>query len=339
MHPGKVPPDVLSRLVFPFLGQDDSSVLLGPALGQDASLIRIGDRILIASTDPVTGSVEDIGWIAVNVNANDIATFGVQPRWFFVTLMMPPGSQPDDVGTIMQQIHEACSRLGITVAGGHTEVTVGLDRPIVVGFMLGACSEGEYVTSSGAKPGDAIIMTKKIAIEGTAIISTEGADYLSNKIDQSLLKEAHALRELVNVVKDGVTAFKTGHVTAMHDPTEGGLAGGLHEICDASEVGFRIYENKIPTHPATQAICQVLNIDKYYLISSGSMLITCGREYADEIVNALADVSISASVIGKIVKDPRVREIITNTGSRDLSRPSTDALWDALAIVTGQETV
>ncbi|MCF2136258.1 MAG: AIR synthase family protein [Candidatus Thorarchaeota archaeon] len=338
MHPGKVPPDVLSRLVFPFLGHADPNVLLGPALGQDASLIRIGDRILIASTDPVTGSVEDIGWIAVNVNANDIATFGVQPRWFFVTLMMPPGSQPDDVGTIMQQIHEACSRLGITVAGGHTEVTVGLDRPIVVGFMLGACSEGEYVTSSGARPGDAIIMTKKIAIEGTAIIATEGADYFSGKIDQSLLEEAHALRDLVNVVKEGVTAFKTGHVTAMHDPTEGGLAGGLHEICDASGVGFRIFEDEIATHPATLAICQLLNIDKYYLISSGSMLITCDRDSADDIIRALDEVGVSASVIGEIVKDSRIREIVTAAGPRDLSRPTTDALWDALAIVIGQET-
>ncbi len=338
MHPGKVPPDVLNKFVFPFLGIHDPDVILGPALGQDASVIRIGDRCIIASTDPVTGSVEDIGWIAVNVNANDIATFGVPPQWFFISILMPSGSQPEDVGRITHQIHEASSMLGITVAGGHTEVTVGLDRPIVVGFMIGTCSEGEYVTSAGARPGDAIIMTKWVALEGTAIIASEGERFLQGKVPPSVLSEAKTLRSQTSVVKEGVTAFGTGHVTAMHDPTEGGLAGGLHEICDASEVGFRIFDDKVPVHPSTEAICNVLSIDKYYLIGSGSMIITCGGSHGTEVVAALQSAGVPASIIGEIVDDPAVREIVAEGSTRNLERPTTDALWDALAQIKDQET-
>ncbi len=336
MLPGKVPPEILKSVVFNFLGAGDDRVILGPALGQDASLIRVGDKILVASTDPITGSVEDIGWLAVNVNANDIATFGVQPLWFLVSILLPPGSTSDDVGHIMHQINAAALKIGVTIAGGHTEITEGIDRPIVVGFMLGMCELGQYVTSAGARPNDALILTKTVALEGTAILATEGAEYLTERIDPALIQEAQKMRELISVVLDGVTAFKTGYVTAMHDPTEGGLAGGIHEICDASNVGVRIYKDKIPVHPATEEICAALNIDILRLISSGCMLITCDPVHANDVVTELETHDIKASVIGEILQDPEMRVIVDSDGTSPLPRPGTDALWDALKTVTGQ---
>ncbi|MHA2084227.1 MAG: AIR synthase related protein, partial [Candidatus Thorarchaeota archaeon] len=143
MLPGKVPPDVLERLVFPNVGKRDHNLILGPAIGQDASLIRFGDKVLVVSTDPITGAVEDIGWLAVHINANDIATFGVPPKWFLNSIMLPVGYTQEDLKRIMEQIDEAANSLEISVAGGHTEITEGIDRPIIAGFMLGETSEGE----------------------------------------------------------------------------------------------------------------------------------------------------------------------------------------------------
>ncbi|MEE9353564.1 MAG: AIR synthase related protein, partial [Candidatus Thorarchaeota archaeon] len=240
MLPGKIPPDILERLVFTHLGRSDPDLILGPGIGQDASLIRIGNRVIVASTDPITGSIEDIGWLAVHINANDVATFGVAPRWFLTSIMLPVGSTAAEVGRIMSQIDSAAKTLGITVAGGHTEITEGVEKPIVAGFMLGETSEGDYVTSSGAQPGNAIIITKTVGIEGTAILAAEGREVLSRELDATVLDEALALRCQISVVSEGLSAFKTGHLTAMHDPTEGGLAGGLHELCDASGVGFEV---------------------------------------------------------------------------------------------------
>lgn len=330
MRPGKVPPDVLQKIVFAKLGKEDPDVLLGPSLGEDASLIRVGDRVIAASTDPITGSVEDVGWLSVHVNANDIATFGISPRWFLASIMLPDGSSPDELRKIMEQIVDAAETLGIAVVGGHSEITEGIDRPIITGFMMGLTSPGEYVTSGGAKVGDAIILTKTIAIEGTAILATEGAEFLSSNLSSDIINRGKSLREQISVVKEGVIAFETGHVTAMHDPTEGGLAGGIHELCDASGVGFEIYNDAIPIDSSTKAICEVLGINPLDLISSGCMIITCCSEFSDDVVEALKAVCVDASVIGSIVKNPKQRLLITKTDGDILMRPETDALWDAL---------
>ncbi|MHA2359125.1 MAG: AIR synthase family protein [Candidatus Thorarchaeota archaeon] len=331
MLPGKVPPEILQKIVFAKLGVSDPDVLLGPRLGEDASVIRVGDKVIIAATDPITGSVSDIGWLAVHVNANDIATFGIAPRWFLASIMLPENSTPDQLEFIMKQINEASQTLGIAVAGGHSEITEGIDRPIIAGFMIGITDEGKYVTSSGAKPGDSIIITKSIALEGTAILATEGEKYLTPKIGTAMIENAKSLRAQISVVAEGVAAYETGFVSAMHDPTEGGLTGGLHEICDASNVGFEIYKDAIPIDDSTNAICSALEINPMELISSGCMIICCREKYGTEIVNTIQSRGVSASVIGKIVKNPDKRIIVTATDGFVLERPSTDALWDALS--------
>lgn len=332
MLPGKVPPEVLERLVFPNVGKRDPNLILGPALGQDASLIRFGDRVLVVSTDPITGSVEDIGWLAVHINANDIATFGVPPKWFLNSIMLPVGYLQENLKQIMEQIDEAANSLGISVAGGHTEITEGIDRPIIAGFMIGETSEGEYVTSAGAKAGDSIIMTKSIGLEGTAILASEGASALS--LDDDEIQEAASLRNKISVVREGITAFKTGHVTAMHDPTEGGLSGGIHEICDASSAGFTLNFDKIPIHPSTQRICDELEVNAMELISSGCMLITCNTDGLGDIINSINSIGVEATEIGTIVEDKNKRICYTEKKSEPLHRPKSDALWGALKKIT-----
>ena len=330
MLPGKVPPDILEKIVFAKLGITDPDILLGPSLGEDASVIRVGDKVIIAATDPITGSVSDVGWLSVNVNANDIATFGVLPRWFLASIILPENSTPEQLSLIVSQIDEAAKNLGIAVAGGHSEITAGIDRPIIAGFMIGIAEQGEYVTSSGAKPGDSIILTKSIAIEGTFILASEGEDYLKSRVGKAIVEEGKTLRSNISVVAEGVAAFETGYITAMHDPTEGGLSGGLHEICDASNAGFEIYEDAIPIDESARVICNALEINPLELISSGCMIICCGEDNATDVVNTIQSRGISACVIGSIVKNPNHRIIVTDSDGLPLERPTTDALWIAL---------
>lgn len=332
--PGKVPSDVLEKLVFTRLGKKDPSVLLGPGVGQDASLLQVGDRVLVASTDPITGSIEDVGWLAVHVNANDIAAFGVPPKWFLASIMLPGGSSVEEVRRIMSQIDGASKELGIAVAGGHTEVTESIDHPIVAGFMLGVTSPGEYVTSSGARPGDSIVITKTIAMEGTAILAAECHDFLTSSLDERVLEDARRLREQISVVREGVTAFKTGHLTSMHDPTEGGLSGGIHEISDASNVGFCISMDAMPIDESTRQICEALGINPLELISSGCMLMTCQANYTDDVVKSITTEGVQAAVIGEVVEDKNHRVISDGGNEVQLPRPRTDALWDALKRTT-----
>lgn len=330
MLPGKVPPEMLKELVFTHLGKKDPDLILGPGIGQDACLIRFGDRILVAATDPITGSIEDAGWLSVHVNANDIATFGVAPRWFLNSIMLPETSGEDDLAKIMQQIHQAAASLGISVAGGHTEITQGLDRPIIAGFMLGLTEPEKYVTSSGAETEDTIIMTKTAAIEGTAILASEGRKYLSEAISKDLVENAIQIRDSISVVEEGITAFQTGHVTAMHDPTEGGIAGGLHEMCDASGVGFKVNLERIPLHPATTEICDILGVNWPNLISSGCMLITCSSAHAEEVVHEIEKKGVQATIIGKIVDDSTTRLLVEDGEYTHVKRYDSDALWGAL---------
>ncbi len=330
LKPGKVPPEILTRIVFKNLGASDSDVIIGPEIGQDASVIRIGDKDLIASTDPITGSIEDVGWLAVHINANDIATFGVRPRWFLASILLPDGSTSKDLERIMLQIDEAARSLGIAVVGGHTEITEAVSHPIIVGIMHGLTKHGKYVTSSGAQPGDAIIMTKTAAIEGTSILATECSSYLHGKVPDDVLYQAQQMRFQISVVAEGIAAFETGYVTAMHDPTEGGVFGGIHEICDASNVGCKINHDMIPIHPVTSKICDALEVDVYSLISSGTMLLTCSHSKVDEVIDAITRSGVDATVIGKTINDPARRLLIKDSQSSLLPRPETDALWTGL---------
>ena len=165
---GKIPSDALVRNVFGYRGAKDPSVILGSSIGEDAALVSLGNKILVLKTDPVTGASTDMGWLSVHINANDIACRGAKPRWFLCDLLLPEKSDSGLVDRIMSQVDRAATQLNVSIVGGHTEVTPGLKRPIIVGYMVGVVEKGKFVTSSRAKPGDHVIMTKSAGIEGTA---------------------------------------------------------------------------------------------------------------------------------------------------------------------------
>lgn len=281
--------------------------------------------------DPITGAIERIGWLAVNINANDIATFGVKPTFFFSCLLLPENTPKEIVETICVQMDKAAKNLGIAIAGGHCEVTPGLPNPIIVGCAMGVTEKGNYVTSGGAKPGDKLILTKSAGIEGTAILASDKEKQLKKVIDVSTIKNAKKFFNQISIVKEALLAFKSMGVNAMHDPTEGGVAGGIHELADASNVGVKIFEKKIPVTKETFEICQAFQIDPFQLIGSGALLIAAKKDYTEKIVNILRENGIKASIIGEILKNPQKRVLICRNGSESqLKRPVCDHLWLAL---------
>jgi len=328
---GKIPVDILKEVVFKNLGVKREEVALGPAAGFDGAVINVRDNSLIIVMDPITGAIERIGWLAVNINANDVATFGVEPAFFFSCILLPENTDRKSVETISAQMDKAARDLGIAIAGGHCEVTPGLGNPIVVGCAMGIAEKDEYVTAGGAKPMDKLILTKTAGIEGTAILASDREKQLKEAIEASVLKKAKEFFNRISVVKEAITAIKTGGVNAMHDPTEGGILGGIHEMADASNLGVRIFEGKIAVRPETVKICDFFKIDPLQLISSGALLISAQPEFADRIVECLGQQQIHASIIGEFLKDSHNRTLIGRNGkTQNLLRPVSDHIWLAL---------
>ncbi|MCK4952832.1 AIR synthase family protein [Candidatus Bathyarchaeota archaeon] len=328
---GKVPIEVLQKVVFRNLGITRDDVINGPALGEDAAIVKVGKNILAVSTDPITGAKEWIGWLAINVSANDVATCGIQPKWFTSCILLPKGSKEKIIEKICNQIDRGARELNMAIISGHCEITPGIDHPIVIGSSLGVAEEGKYVTTCGAKQGDKIILTKGMGIEGTAILASDRRDELLRVFNETFVKKAESFFEKISVVKDALTAFQTGGVSAMHDPTEGGIAGGLHELADAANIGFQVFEKKLLISEETRKICAYFEINPLRLISSGSLLIVASKEKSEEIVNKLSKRGISASIVGETTKPELGRKMVTKTQKKiDLVKPVSDHLWVAL---------
>jgi hydrogenase expression/formation protein HypE len=307
--------------VFRYKGRRDPSVILGSSIGEDAALISFGKQILVLTTDPVTGTLSEIGSLAVDLNANDIACRGATPKWFLCTLLLPEGSNTAVLDKIMRQVDSAAKQIGVAVVGGHTEVTPGLNRPIVIGYMMGVAAKGKFVTSSGGKAGDHIILTRSAGIEGTSILAADFPGKLRGKVSSELLRNAKKLRRLTSVVDDALTAVRVGGVHAMHDPTEGGLLQGVWEVAEASRVGFVIHESRIHMLPETKRICSALKVDPLKLLSSGCLLIIADQRKSAIILSRLSMRGIPASIIGTITHS-KTRKLIKTNGSTKTVGPS-----------------
>jgi hydrogenase expression/formation protein HypE len=315
LKPGKLPPELLQRLLRSYT-RADPRVIVGPAVGEDAAIIDMGDHYLIAKADPITFATEAIGYYAVVVNANDIATRGGRAKWFLATLLLPERTTSVAlVESIFAQIAEACQALGIAVVGGHTEVTSGLDRPILSGHMLGEVEPAHLITSSGAQIGDVLLLTKGICIEGTAIIAREREQELrAGDVPEGVIQRAKnfLFEPGISVVRDAHIAIGAGRIHALHDPTEGGLAMAIHELATAAQVGIMIEGQQIPILAEAALLCRAYGLDPLGTIASGALLIATPAEEALRIQQALQANHIACAAIGRIV--PPSEGVLFNDG-------------------------
>lgn len=299
---GKLPAADLEALLAGLPGPDDR-VIIGPRPGEDAAVLCFGDHALVIATDPVTLATDRIGAYAVHVNANDVAVLGAAPRWFFAVLLLPEASATADLAAaIMRDVREACALVGATVCGGHTEITAGLDRPIVIGQMLGEVPLVRLVRKTRVAPGDQVLLTRGAAIEGTAILAREKRQTLERHLEAGQIDAAERLLvdPGISVVPAALAAAAAGDVHAMHDPTEGGIVSGLIEMVAPSGCGLRVFGDRIPVLPETRAVCEVFGLDPLRLIASGALLIAAAPDQIEAIRAALGAAGVPATVVAEV---------------------------------------
>jgi hydrogenase expression/formation protein HypE len=325
---GKLPPDLLAQFLSkaPIL---DPRVLQGPGVGLDCAILDFGDTFLALKSDPITFATAEIGWYGVQVNANDIATSGARPRWFLVTLLLPEKAATAELAEqISDQIFRACQDIGVAVIGGHTEITYDIDRPIFVGTMIGEVARERLVTSRGARPGDRILLTKGVPIEATAILAREFPDRLRQFLTPAELRHAQGFLHDpgISVLRDALVAVDAGRVTAMHDPTEGGLATALWELAEASQCTLAVDPGAVPVSDLSERICHEFGLDPLAAIASGALLLTAAADDAPGICQALDAESIPCTEIGDVHPGPVAVWQSTPAGQRPLPRPERDAI-------------
>jgi hydrogenase expression/formation protein HypE len=303
LPPGKLPAELLERFFDKYVPASPR-VVVGPRVGEDAAVLDMGDRYLVATTDPITFASEEIGWYAVHVNANDLAVRGARPLWFLATLLLPEAGQSEErVERLFAALHEACAELEIALVGGHTEVTAGVSRPIVVGCMLGEVDKGGLVTTGGARPGDVLLLTKGVPLEGAAILARDhGAEAARRGVSADVIDRARDFlrRPGISVLPEARHAGGAARLHAMHDPTEGGLATACWELAQAARVGVHVNREQIPILPEGRILCERFGLDPLGTIASGSLLMAVDSADAESVVGACRTAGIACAPIGKV---------------------------------------
>jgi hydrogenase maturation factor len=298
---GKVPHKLLRRLLSR-LTKPGREVIIGPSVGEDAFAVGVGRSVVVASTDPITFTVEHAGYYAVNVNANDVATMGARPRWFMATVLVPPGYPKRQLRNLFEDIDRTCVNLGVCLCGGHTEATAAVTRPLVVGAMLGTVPKKHLVRPSRVRSGDSLLVTKHLAIEGTAIIARQKKAEVEELLGHR--GAARARRMLfspgISVVREALCAVESAPVHAMHDPTEGGLIWGTRELCLASRRGLEVDLDKVPVCDETSRICDHFGLNPLGLIASGSLLIVISKSNVSRVRSAIEKIGVQCTQIGRV---------------------------------------
>ena len=301
---GKLPAPLLQKLLSK-IKHVDPRVILGPKLGEDAALIEFGNKILAAKTDPITFATDLIGWYLGQVNTNDLAVVGATPRWMLVTLLLPEGTNEEQITSIFNDLTKAAESQNIVLIGGHTEVTSGLNRSIAVGTLLGELDSKNIIMTAGINDGDSIILTKGIAIEGTSLLCREAeTELLKLGVHPDIINTGKGMlfEPGISVRADAELARKTVKVNAMHDPTEGGIATGLQEMASASGLGLNIETSEIVIFEESKIVCDALELNPLGLISSGALLLATNSDNASKLISAFRENNIVANIIGTATK-------------------------------------
>lgn len=299
--------DVLNRRVFAHTRSDDPDVLLGAAFGEDAALTRVGGDILASHLDPIVGAVKEIGWLAVHVTCNDIAATGIPPRWILPLVLVPRPEDEALLGEIMADARRAADELGVSIIGGHTGYSAGLSRPLVAVTALGVAAGRRPVRTEGARIGDRVVVTKAIALEGTAILAHDFADVaLRLGLDEVDLAEARALMARISCVPEALALADSG-ATSMHDVTRGGILETLLEMAQLSGVMIEVDTDLLPLPPVIARFAQAFGFDPMKMISSGTLAATIPPDAEDDVRRRLGELGVPAAFVGTVSAGAGVR--------------------------------
>ena len=298
IFPGKLPPELLAELLAARVPLPPE-VRLGPRIGEDACAIDVPAGTLVAATDPITLTGSGVGAHAVVINANDVAVMGVRPRWFLAVILLPEGTGSDEVRALFAGMREALEDAEVALVGGHTEVTSAVSQPVVVGQMLGFAEGGGFVRTGGVQPGDLVVQAGPAPVEGAAVLAGEARERLQDLDIATLARAAGALHDPgISVVDPALLAAELG-ATALHDPTEGGLATGLAELAGASGVRLRLEEDRVLWFEPGRAVCRAVGADPWGTLASGSLLAAFPAARAAAACDAIEKRGTAARVIAR----------------------------------------
>jgi len=327
MDIGKLPNNVLKEIILDKIKNKRKEVLIRPKIGEDCSALNLSDNLCVLSTDPITGATKDIGRIAVHISCNDVASCGAEPVGLLLTILAPKEATTEQLEEIMGQACSTADDLNVDILGGHTEVTDCVNRFVVISTVVGKVGKDNLITTSGAKEGDYIIMTKYAGLEGTAILANDFETELKKHIDERLVDSAKGHINEISVVREGLIAASFG-VSSMHDATEGGVLGAIWEVLEASGKGAVVYMDKIPIKEETREICKFFSINPLRLISSGCMIITCNK--GEELVQKLNKEGIKATIIGTVTADKR-KKLVGSGFETEIEQPEADELYKVVS--------
>jgi hydrogenase maturation factor len=301
---GKLAPGLLAELLAGIPPADDS-VVVGPAVGEDAAAVRMGSELVVLTTDPITFVGDDATAWLVQVNANDIAAMGARPRYLTVTALFPPGATAAALRETFRRLAGHCTAMGIALVGGHTEVTRAVTQAVLVGQMAGVAEGGRLHRSRDARNGDRILLAGAAGREGSAILARRRAADLAARLPMEVLAGVARWAEPpgLSVVDTALALAGIDGVHALHDATEGGVAGAVREVAVASGRGCRLVLERIPVRPETWAICDALGLDWLGLISSGLLVATVEPAAVAACLAALAPLGVPAVDAGEIIPE------------------------------------
>lgn len=327
MEIGKLPNDILEKIVLSNIKTKRKEVIVGAAVGKDSAVIDFGKEVCITSTDPITGATKGIGRLAIHISCNDVAAGSAEPIGVLMTILVPPCSTEEDIETIMKDAENAAKEINVQIIGGHTEITDAVNRIVISTTVIGKQNKEKLPDSSKIKIGDKVLITKYAGIEGTSIIAKELEEDLIDKLGKEKLNIAKSMDSMLSVVKEGIVCGEIG-VRYMHDITEGGVFGAVWEAAMALNRGIKVFKELIPVKDVTREIAGILGIDLYRLISSGSMLIIVESEKTSIIEKELSKLNIKSTVIGEIVEKGIILE--ENGEIVNIEPPTSDELYKVL---------
>jgi hydrogenase expression/formation protein HypE len=320
MLPGKLDHDTLNRLLQKYTDAGDR-IVIGSRVGEDATVIDMGDQLLVLKTDPITFITDQIGYYLVHINANDVYCLGATPRWLLVTLLLPAEKTDHTlVETIFSQISKTCKKEKISFCGGHTEITLGLDRVMAVGQMVGVVKRKQLIDKRKIWIDDHVILVGSVPLEGTSIIAREKSGELESLYSADFVEHCQNLlfKPGISVKRYAKIAMQVGGVHGMHDPTEGGIASALHELSVACDLGIEIHEEKITTLTEGKLLCDHYELDPLGTIASGSLLLVTPSSRVRDFISAYADEDIPAEDIGVITSLEKGRRLIRKNETVEL---------------------
>jgi len=337
MEKGKLPLSHLKELL-KSKGYENEGIIAYGEIGGDVAIIDLelakqktldyynseSGVLLVEKSDPITFPTSEPGRYAVIINSNDVVCSGAIPFGFLATIIAPPSTSFEDFKEIQEQIHKQSYELGISILGGHTEISESVKTIIVSGHMIGFVPK-DYFIENKLSEGENIIVAGYTGVEGTGIIISEAQNLIYNVLTKTEINNGISIGNQLCVVDLALRINKKFHPSLIHDATEGGVYGALYELVAYRDLGIEIIK-KPPLSDITKKLAGWLGFNPYGLISSGVLLISAEEKKAEEIIEYLKKKNIPCEIVGKVISEKGVVKI----DNKELSKPKGDEIITAL---------